>query len=222
MPEIAWIPFNRERDSIPGRIIEKAFINIPVTIERLPHKFNMQFDLGAVTTMLYGNTIKPFLEKYPSLENKLDTTLRFTVQGMGNPKFRDMSLKLGEIPFNGLNVGLFRDYGEEPPPGATELKEAIHIGTIAPDIFNGRVLIIDYPAARLAVTDSIPTEYMDAAFKNFRTDQGGRLYIPLNINGKDEDSGNLSWLDAWGITGNAYFIDNVVIIDYKNSCFGVK
>ena len=26
----------------------------------------------------------------------------------------------------------------------------------------------------------------------------------------------------WGITGNAYFLNNVVIIDYKNKRFGVK
>jgi hypothetical protein len=26
----------------------------------------------------------------------------------------------------------------------------------------------------------------------------------------------------WGITGNAYFINNIVIIDYKNKRFGVN
>ena len=28
--------------------------------------------------------------------------------------------------------------------------------------------------------------------------------------------------NIWGITGNAYFFNNVVIIDYKNNKFGVK
>lgn len=28
--------------------------------------------------------------------------------------------------------------------------------------------------------------------------------------------------DVWGITGNAYFFDNIVIIDYKNKLFRVK
>jgi hypothetical protein len=28
--------------------------------------------------------------------------------------------------------------------------------------------------------------------------------------------------EIWGITGNAYFLNNVVIIDYKNKRFGVK
>lgn len=36
------------------------------------------------------------------------------------------------------------------------------------------------------------------------------------------DSDDLSWLDGWGMTGNAYFLNNVVILDYKNKRFGVK
>ena len=28
--------------------------------------------------------------------------------------------------------------------------------------------------------------------------------------------------EIWGVTGNAYFLNNVVIIDYKNRRFGVK
>lgn len=185
-PEIAWIPFDWVQDSIPGRAVEKAYIHIPVTIEGLPHKFNMQFDLGAVTTMLYGNPAKPFFEKYPSFESKLDTTLRFMVQGELNSKFRDVNLKLGEVPFDSVDVGLFSDYGDEPPAGAIDSDKEIHIGTIAPDLFRDRVLIIDYPSTRLAVANSIPAEYMDAAFEDFEIDRSGRIYIPLDINGKKE------------------------------------
>ena len=28
--------------------------------------------------------------------------------------------------------------------------------------------------------------------------------------------------EIWGITGNAYFLNNIIIIDYKNKRFGVK
>jgi hypothetical protein len=28
--------------------------------------------------------------------------------------------------------------------------------------------------------------------------------------------------NIWGITGNAYFLNKIVIIDYKNSRFGIK
>ena len=31
-----------------------------------------------------------------------------------------------------------------------------------------------------------------------------------------------SSLDVWGITGNAYFFENTVIIDYKNKLFRIK
>ncbi len=285
--DIAWIPFDWVRDSIPGRAVEKAYINVPVTIDGLPHEFTMQFDLGAVITMLYGNPAEPFLDKYPSLANKLDTTFRFRVDGYRNPKFRGVNLRLGEVPFDGRDVGLYRDYGDEPAAGAMDSGEAVHIGTIAPDLFQDRVLIIDYPGQRLAAADSIPAEYRDAAFEDFRIDGGGRIYIPFDINGTKEelmfDTGtsiftlltseenareiggegivdsmsvpswgsylsvyglktvapvtfggrkmddsvvyymeDMSWLDAWGITGNAYFLNNVVILDYRNRRFGVK
>ena len=28
--------------------------------------------------------------------------------------------------------------------------------------------------------------------------------------------------EIWGVTGNAYFLKNTIIIDYKNNRFGIK
>ena len=41
----------------------------------------------------------------------------------------------------------------------------------------------------------------------------------------DKQKGNETFYkeeEIWGITGNAYFLNNVVIIDYKKKLFGVK
>ena len=289
---LEWIPFNWTSDSLYGKYIEKATMNIPVTIDELPYKFNMQFDLGAVRTNFYGNALKPILEKYPSLNCKLDTTKRFWIQGKENPMFRNVTLRLGEVVFENIEVGLFRNFGDETSNDLLNSEMEIHIGTIAPDLLQNKVLIIDYKLNRLAVADTIPVEYQSASFESFKIDHG-RIKIPFRINGNVEDLmfdtgssvfslvtskqnalaiggteivdsiGGLSWGEyitvyglqtvtpvvfvnknfgspivyyvedssfdnfyksenIWGITGNAFFFNDVVIIDYKNNRFGVK
>ena len=75
-----WIPFSWVSDSVSGKYFEKLAIFIPVTIDDLPQKFTMQFDLGAITTCFYENSLNLFLKKYPSLNNKLDTTKKFWIE----------------------------------------------------------------------------------------------------------------------------------------------
>ena len=287
---IEWIPFVWASDSISGRYFEKAAINIPVTIEELPYKFTMQFDLASHATCLYEMALTPFLDKYPFLSDKLDTTKIVYLNGE-QPTFIDVNLRLGEVVFDSIDVGLYRNYGQKTTIDLLNSEKEIHIGTIGADLFQNRVLIIDYKSKRLAVVDTLPTEYQNASFENIKIDYG-RIKVPFKINGEIEylmfDTGSSifslvtseqnalkiggteivdsfvgnSWgtpinfyglktvvpimfgekimdnsivyyddgknsenfnkrENIWGITGNAYFFNNVVIIDYKNNRFGV-
>lgn len=60
--KLEWIPFDWNGSNLGGKYYDKSSINIPVTLHNLPYKFNMQFDLGATETMIYGNSIKPILK----------------------------------------------------------------------------------------------------------------------------------------------------------------
>jgi len=291
--ELEWIPFLWVSETISERRLEKCSINIPVTIDELPYKFTMQFDLGAVRTVFYGNPLKPFLENYPSLSNKLDNEKTFWIEGEKNPMFGDVNLQLGEFLFKGIDVGLFDGYGQEISPETINSETEIHIGTIAPDLFEDKILIIDYKLNRIAVIETLPEKFANASFEKIKI-ESGRIKIPFQINGKTEylmfDTGSSifslvtskqnalaiggteivdtlrirSWgtyydfhglktntpimfgttnlgnpyvyygdhpapfdlffesENIWGITGNAFFLDNVVIIDYRNNRFGVK
>ena len=287
---IEWIPFSWTTVTLSERVIEKATMNIPVTIDELPQKFTMQFDLGAVTTHFYGHSLNPFLEEYTSLHNKLDTTKKFWIQNQENPMFTNIDLQLGKVVFKGIDVGLFTDFGNETSLDSINSETEIHIGTIGPDLVQNKILIIDFKLNRLAIADTLPFEYQNASFENFKIDHG-RIRIPFQINGKKEDlmfdTGssifslitnkqnaleiggneivdslmvpswgelipfygletvvpiifgdkkmeksivyyNTSWDDfyktqeIWGITGNAFFFNDIIIIDYKNNRFGVK
>lgn len=206
--------------------------------------------------------------------------------------FKNIDLKLGKVSAGKINIGYLKGYGNEIPVDSITTKSEKLIGTLAPDVFQGKTLIIDYLNRRFCIADRIPAIYADASFQPFKI-KNGRIKIPLNINGKQVDllfdtgssmfnllttetraeqiSGlkiidsikTSTWGDhyyvygrmtdvpikfgntvlkpttvfydrkhkfdnfyqqenMWGITGNAYFLNSVVIIDYKNGLFGVK
>jgi hypothetical protein len=290
--QLNWIPFNWIGDSVSGRYFDKLAITVPVTVDKLPHQFEMQLDLGAVTTVFYGNAIEPYLEKYSELKSKIDTTLTFPMQGQINSTFKNVDFKLGNVSYGKTNIGYFKNFGDSISIDSANSPSVKHIGTIAPDIFQDKLLIIDYPNKRICVADELPKTYSKAFFMPYKIREG-RIKIPFIIGDKEKDllfdtgsslfalmttekralqiSGNQisdslkgsNWGESfwfygrktnvpikfghkqlkpalvfydrlnkfdkfydeeniWGITGNAYFLNNVIIIDYKNKRFGVK
>ncbi len=280
-----WIPFNWESDSFAGRYLEKVAITIPVSIDTFLYKFNMQFDLGANTTMFYENSIAAFPDLHNKLQNAVSRKDEFSI-------FKNVDLKLGNVSFEKRDIVNYKNYGDTIPKDSIYTQTEKHIGTIGVDFFQGKILIIDYPNQRICVTTELPKQFADAVFQPCKT-ENGRVKIPFLINNKLEDllfdtgsslfalmtteekakqisaneiSDSLeipAWgnhyteygqkisvpiyfgqkqLEAtnvyydrvnrlneffnqekiWGITGNAYFLNNVVIIDFKNSQFGVK
>lgn len=290
--KIEWIPFNWEGDSVSGKYLDKLAITIPVTLDNLPNKFKMQLDLGATVTVLYGNSIKPYFETYTELNNKIDTTLKFNTQSQTNSKFKNLELKLGNVNFGNRNIGYFKDFGDNISNDSIHTKTEKLIGSIAPDLFEDKFLIIDYQNKRICLTLELPKQFSKTQFRQYKEEEG-RIKIPITINGKSEDvmfdTGSSlfalittpekaneisnkpivdslkisSWGDyymvygqaitskvkigqkqlnkaivyfdnqnklsdfykeeeIWGIMGNAYFLNNIVIIDYKNKRFGVN
>jgi hypothetical protein len=290
--KLEWIPFNWVGDRISGKYFDKLAITIPVTLDNLPNKFRMQLDLGATVTVIYENSFKHYLDTYSELKNKIDTTLKFRMQSQTNYKFKNLGLKLGNVSFGNRNIGHFKNFGDPISIDSINTKSEKDIGTIAPDLFENKILIIDYPNKRICVTSELPKQFSKAQFRDYKIKEG-RIKIPVTINGKDEDvmfdTGSSlfalitttekaneistkpitdslkisSWgeyymvygqpikskimfgqkqlnkavvyfdsrknnydfykeEEIWGITGNAYFLNNVVIINYKNKRFGVK
>ena len=279
---VEWIPFIWEGDTISGKYIEKAFIYIPVKIDDLPHDFTMQLDLGANKTVFYGNTIYPYLKEYTSLTDNYNT-----------PMLNNVRIQMGTVEFKSIDVGYMSGFGEKIHKDSLHTKTLKHIGTIAPDIFRDKILVIDYKSNRLAVSGSLPDEYRDLPAEEFEL-KDGIIKLPFRINEKDcklmfdtgsssfqlvtsreraleisdsviidSLSGPLWWgkeitfyglnvnktikfkgyvlenskvyydkdglwneifdsFDIWGITGNAYFFDNIVIIDYRNKIFRME
>jgi hypothetical protein len=241
------------------------------------------------------------LKKNKSLREKLDTSYTFTHNGKNALWFNNINLRLGKVPFNGVNVIYYKSYGSTPSKSYgfyLNLKPRFNvsfsqynvskIGTMGADLFQDKILVIDYKNTRMAVSDSLPVEYENLPCVKFDLDKINRIKIPFRINGKEEwlmfDTGSslfqlitskekaleisdsivvdslsaYAWGEPitivqfkvnkpvefagkilensivtystnfyenenfWGITGNAYFWNNVVIIDYKNRTFRIK
>lgn len=290
--KLDWIPFNWEGDSVSGKYFDKLGITVPVSLDNMPNKFKMQLDLGAYDVVIYGNSIKSYLDRYSELKSKIDTTLKFRIQSQTNFKFKDVNLKLGKVNFGKRDIGHFKDFGDPISIDSINTKTEKLIGTIGPDLFKNKILIIDYPKRRFCVAESLPKQFSKTQFRQYKI-KDGRIKIPISINGKDEDvmfdtgssifalittrekaneisskpvvdslkisswgeyfmvygqtisktikfgqktlnkaivyfddkKGNADFYkdeEIWGITGNSYFLNNIVIIDYKNQRFGVK
>ncbi len=293
--QLPWMRFIWESDSLAGRHFEKIGISIPLKIEDLPYDFTAQLDLGAVHTVFYGKPLAPYLEMFPELESKLDTTLVQGYVGYDACRvFQHINLYLDKVPFKDVPVGHYADFGDSISMDSAKTDTPKHIGTIAPDLFQGKVLLIDYPNERLCVLDSMPAIMQQKAdFVTFNI-RNGRIKIPAMVGSveknllfdtgsslfsiftskdnsvfftepttpvvdsivgnqwkgvfkvygqkitKDikigkytmkpslvyslDDKGQKQFEDeenVIGITGNVYFLDKLVIIDYKNKLFGI-
>jgi hypothetical protein len=183
-PTVEWIPFDWYSETIGDRDFEKAAMIVPVAVDGLPQKFTMQFDLGAAYHLFHGNTIAPFVERYPSLAEKLSTN-------EGVPWFFGISLGLGPVVFDDADIWVMTDYGAVLTADEIDANEEIHIGSIGLIIAWNKILILDFPNQRFSITEQMPREYqslpaVDCEIRDFDEPYGGHVFFSFDINGKKE------------------------------------
>jgi hypothetical protein len=185
---LPWIHFIWENDSLGGRHFDKVGMSIPIKIENLPYDFTAQLDLGAVHTVFYGKPLAPYLKMFPELTNKLDIALIQGYVGYDACRiFQHMNLYLDKVPFKDIPVGHYADFGDSISMDSAKTVTPKHIGTIAPDLFQGKVLIIDYPNQRLCMLDEMPAILQkEADFVTFKI-RKGRIKVPFLIGSIEKD-----------------------------------
>ena len=188
-----------------------------------------------------------------------------------------------------MNAGYKADFGEP----ASDDSRPTTIGTIGSDLFENKVLIIDYKQERFDIADHLPEMYKSVPFVAFEN-QDGFVKLSFEINGESQNlmfdtgssplqlvttqdramaiadphlvdslSGPLWWgnmitfygyhvdkpvsigsispenvmvyydkeglwtavfnaFSVWGITGNAFFFDYTIILDYQTNWFYIQ
>lgn len=179
--KLPWIDFEWVTHNVQDKTYEKASINIPVNIGDIKDSFTMQFDLGANLTMLYGQTFNPYFKAYSDLNQKIDTI-------NGYPYLTATELILNESHrIDNFSFFYESNFGEILNDGEVGNDRIKHIGTIGADLLKEKILIIDYPAKRIAILDSIPTAFQKTDENLAITlDRWGRVHLPIQINGEEK------------------------------------
>ena len=175
-----WIHFEWHGDSIFGKYYPKVAISIPLKIEQLPYNFCGQLDLGAIRTMIYENSFRHFAAQYPWVIQKLDTPSIPYVNGQKCYFLKGLLLQLDQHSFGKRNIVFVPQFGDEIPKDSINTTSQKLIGTIAPDLFQGKILVIDFPQKRLRLFDQLPKQYSNATFTNALI-RNGRVKFPITI-----------------------------------------
>lgn len=180
--EISWAKFIWGNDSLNGKFYARAFMLIPCKIEGLPYDFTFQFDLGAGIGGIYENNLKNFYGSFPDLRarvRRFKSPLQFWNK---NKVISDIGIVFGNYRSASSACYVLGDYGytfniDNP-------KDTFSIGTIGADLFQNKVLIIDYPKQQFAICDTIPAEFK-CLLTDITLDRAGRVVLPMKIRNHD-------------------------------------
>ena len=146
---------------------------IPLKIEGLPYDFLFQFDLGSNLTVLQENPLKTILAKHPEFD-RMHTQIAF----------RDLTLFFGTTKATTRYCSVMQNQGVQLAASSLTDNLPIHLGTIGADIFQNKILVIDYPNQRFAICDTLPSS-LQATFTKITLDELGRVLLPLRLNEKN-------------------------------------
>lgn len=165
---------------ISGRHFDKAAIYLPISLDTISEIHYSQFDLGSDATILYQNNLKSITNyNYLKLDSLSDANTErplFIVKGV--------ELNIGKINFGKRNVLGFYNYGEPVIRKKDTSVSENSIGTIGADIFQNKLLVINFPNQTISVLDSTNMDlenffsFVDCKIEN------NRIMIPIIVNGK--------------------------------------
>lgn len=177
--DLLWTKFIWAHDSLGNRYFERTAMLLPVKIEGLPDTFLFQFDLGADITRLYGNPLKAILRKHPEF-NRIRRYKGSLLFWNTQTAFKDLSLFLGDIKATTRNCYVMSGFGKHISDDLLTDSSPIKIGTIGADLFQNKILVLDYPNQRFAICDTLPA-ILQTSFVNLSLDRHGRVIIPLQL-----------------------------------------
>ena len=174
---IQWQKFHWQGADLGGRYFPHAVMYVSATLPALNDLQGwFQFDLGAPTTMLYAQAFTP--EHKAALMCFQRQGRHAIINGQEAP-ILDLSLHVG--PWQITPVAWYRDFGDEDtmPDGKPVL------GTIGADLVRGHILVMDFPAQRLARLEHLPASWEKAAhWTTLRLTDQGHVVIEVEVDGR--------------------------------------
>lgn len=145
--DLTYSPIWWQKSISGNKVIEKSSFLVPVKIKGIGEDLFMQFDLGSTRTMLYGNPLSAFCEKYPELQKDTLNKGTYIVLNKANISLADNTM----LSANRLYVK--KDFGQNKIDTGI-----IIIGSLGYDIIGENSLILDFKSDRYAISKNIPSE----------------------------------------------------------------
>jgi hypothetical protein len=181
--QISWAKFEWTNDTLFGKYYQKSLMLIPCKVEGLPYNFTFQFDLGCELTGVYENSINAIYKKHPAIQNKI-SRLRSPLQFWFNKKtFNNLNLQFGQYKATNKFSYIFSNFGDKLNLDEQNLNDTHNLGTIGVDIFQNKVLIIDYPNQQFAICNNVP-EFYQQSLTDIELDEVGRVLLPMQLKDK--------------------------------------
>ena len=147
---IAWTKFKWLNGNLGSEFYERIGIYIPCNIDGLQHSVAFQFDLGAYLSGVYETTFSSFYATNPELTSKikpLNSSYKY---------YEDLIINFDSFSAANKSGYVYKDFGDI---ASTSPYDTAKIGTIGPDIFQNKVLLIDYPNKQIAICNTLPADY---------------------------------------------------------------
>ena len=168
---IPWTRFEWVGMDVGTQHVAKAALLVPITLKGVDGVYYLQLDLGSDQTMLYEVPFRQVLSRAGRTNNVLKGTAVI-----------DMNVAEVELPRFRISVRL--KYGEPLTPQDPMQQ----IGTLGLDFFENHLLLLDYPAQRLAILPgdaTLPADITKTVSFVPVIARNRKLFVPVTLNGKE-------------------------------------
>ncbi|MEL4456500.1 hypothetical protein [Lutimonas vermicola] len=183
--EINWADFIWTNRTINGKYFERTAMFIPCKMEGIDNNLTFQFDTGSNRTMIYENPLSSFYFQNEKLSEQV-SQMKFPINKLASDKkvFKNAKIKFGDYTISNERASVMTNLGRATSEESVIAGDTIHLGTIGADIFKDKVLIIDYPNLKFAITDEVPRRYKDGLI-DIEINSNGRPILPLKMNSNE-------------------------------------
>ncbi len=177
MSSLFWIPFQWSHEGPEGQTLPRSAMFVPGSLPTLNDLGGwFQFDLGAPTSVLYGQSFSP--KQRERLQAQPFRPRPAIFNGQEVPVL-EVPVRFG--PWEVAPVIWLADFGDdEPMPDGRPI-----LGTLGGDFARGHVLVVDFPGERLTRLDAVPAAWDAAAhWTRLRLTERGHVLIQVEVDGE--------------------------------------
>jgi hypothetical protein len=206
---------------ISGRHFDKAAMYLPISLDTVTEIHYSQFDLGSDWTILYQNNFKSITDyNYLKFDSLFDSNPE-------RPLFiiKDVAVNIGKINFGKRNMLGIYNYGEPIIRKKNAPVSENSIGTIGADIFQNKIVVINFPNQTISVLDTTNSALENYfSFENCKI-ENKRIMVPIILNGKTHffiyDTGSslfpmMTSFNIWKAITNQKINDTLSVTNFGN------